>query len=66
MTAEAAAEIHAYQRAALLVVTGKHNMIIVNSVVFKTLAYVPVLARLSAAVYALENYQLTFCHNFLR
>ncbi len=41
-------------------------MIIVNSVVFKTLAYVPVLARLFRAVYALENYQLTFCHNFLR
>ena len=41
-------------------------MIIVNSVVFKTLAYVPVLAGLAAAVYALENYQLTFCHKFLR
>ena len=60
--AELPGQIHAYKGAAVLIISGKYNVIIVYIALFHSGAEAAVLGGFSAAVNALQHYQFTFAH----
>ena len=65
MGAELPGEVHADQCAALLVIAGKHNVIIVYSVLFHSFTDAAVLGRFPAAVYPFKDDKLAFAQKFI-